>query len=75
MGRISVYKAYFSMGQAVDGEPIDDAEAGSARFGLLAGAGFGDLATGGISNNTASYSMTNSLLVASGDFYGPNAPC
>jgi hypothetical protein len=70
---LAVYKAYFSMGQATDGEPIDDAEVGTCRFGLLAGAGLGDQATGGITNTTASYSMTNALLVASGDFYGPKS--
>ena len=70
---LAVYKAYFSMGQASTGEPIDDAEAGSARFGLQAGLGVGDLATGGFTQNTAAYAMTNSLLVASGDFYGPKS--
>ena len=79
---LAVYKAHFSMGQATDGEPIDDAEAGSCRFGLQAGAGLGDVATGGISAGTSVYAMTNALLVASGDFYGPksqvanaNTPC
>ena len=70
---LAVYKAHFSMGQGTDGEPIDDAEVGTCRFGLLAGAGLGDNATGGISNSTASYAMTNALLVASGDFYGPKS--
>ncbi len=70
---LAVYKAYFSMGQAADGEPIDDAEVGTCRFGLLAGAGLGDNATGAITTSTASYAMTNALLVASGDFYGPKS--
>ena len=70
---LAVYKAYFSMGQATDGEPIDDAEAGSCRFGLQAGLGIGDVATGGVSMTTAQFSMTNALLVASGDFYGPKS--
>ena len=70
---LAVYKAYFSMGQATDGEPIDDAEVGTCRFGLLAGAGLGDNATGAITTSTASYAMTNALLVASGDFYGPKS--
>jgi len=79
---LAVYKTYYSMGQAVTGEPIDDAEAGSCRFGLLAGAGLGDQATNAISINTESMAMTNALLVSSGDFYGPksmianaNTPC
>jgi len=70
---LAVYKCYFSMGQATDGEPIDDAEAGTVRFGLLAGAGLGDQATGAIDLNTASMAMTNALLVSSGDFYGPKS--
>ncbi len=70
---LAVYKAYFSMGQATDGEPIDDAEAGTARFGLQAGLGAGDVATSGLSMTTAQFAMTNALLVASGDFYGPKS--
>jgi len=70
---LAVYKAYFSMGQATDGEPIDDAEVGTARFGIQAGLGAGDVATGGLSMTTAQFAMTNALLVASGDFYGPKS--
>ena len=70
---LAVYKAYFSMGQASDGEPIDDAEVGTCRFALQAGLGIGDQITGAITTPTASYSMTNALLVASGDFYGPKS--
>jgi hypothetical protein len=70
------------MGQATAGEPIDDAEAGTCRFGLFAGAGLGDLATGGVTIPTANLSAANDNLVSSGDFYGPksmvsnaNTPC
>jgi len=70
---LAVYKTYYSMGQATDGEPIDDAEVGTCRFGLLAGAGLGDQVTGGITNETGAYAMTNALLVSSGDFYGPKS--
>ena len=70
---LAVYKTYYSMGQASAGEPIDDAEAGSARVGLLAGAGLGDTATGDITINTESFAMTNALLVSSTDFYGPKS--
>ena len=70
---LAVYKAYFSMGQATDGEPIDDAEVGTCRFGLQAGLGIGDNATGAVTQTTSVYSMTNALLVASGDFYGPKS--
>jgi len=70
---LAVYKTYYSMGQATTGEPIDDAEAGSCRFGLVAGVGLGDVATGGITIVTGNFAMTNSLLVSSGDFYGPRS--
>jgi hypothetical protein len=70
---LAVYKAHFSMGQATAGEPIDDAEAGSCRYGLVAGLGAGDVATGGATFVTAGLSATNALLVASGDFYGPRS--
>jgi hypothetical protein len=79
---LAVYKTYYSMGQATTGEPIDDAEAGSCRFGLVAGAGLGDQATNAITIPTTQFAMTNALLVSSGDFYGPksmianaNTPC
>ena len=70
---LAVYKCYWSMGQATTGEPIDDAEAGSVRFGLIAGLGRGDVVTGGSTNLTAAFSMDNALLVSSGDFYGPKS--
>jgi len=70
---LAVYKCFWSMGQATDGEPIDDAEAGSCRFGLLAGLGRGDTATGSQTNLTTAFAMTNALLVSSGDFYGPRS--
>ena len=70
---LAVYKAFFGMSQATAGEPIDDAEAGSCRFSLLAGAGFGDVATGGLTVTNASNAMTQDNLVACGDFYGPKS--
>jgi len=70
---LAVYKAHFSLGQSVAGEPIDDGEAGTCRYGLQAGAGLGDVATGGFATGTSVYAMTNALLVASGDFYGPKS--
>jgi len=79
---LAVYKSYFVMSQDATAEPIDDAEAGSCRFGLLAGAGFGDVATNGMTMANTVLAATNALLVSSGDFYGPksmianaNTPC
>ena len=70
---LAVYKAYFVMSQDGTAEPIDDAEAGSCRFGLLAGAGLGDVATNGLTMANTTLAATNALLVASGDFYGPKS--
>jgi len=79
---LAVYKTFYSMGQSGSGEPIDDAEAGSCRFALIAGLGAGDIATGGLTAGTESFAMTNALIVSTGDFYGPksmianaNTPC
>jgi len=70
---LAVYKCYFTIGQATLGDPIDDAEVGTVRFGLLAGLGAGDVATGGRQNQTAAFAATNALLVSGGDFYGPKS--
>jgi len=70
---LAVYKCYYSMGQATAGEPIDDAEVGSCRFGLVAGLGVGDNATGAATFVTGLFAATNALLVSSGDFYGPRS--
>ena len=71
---LAVYKVHWGMGQQANGEPIDDAEAGTARAGLLAGLGAGDNATGDASISAAAFEMTNALLVGSYDFYGPTMP-
>ena len=70
---LAVYKAFFSIGQSADGEPIDDAEVGTCRFGMVAGLGVGDVATGGLTITTEQFAMTSPLLIASGDFYGPKS--
>ena len=71
---LAVYKAHFVMSQSANGEPIDDAEAGTCRVGLLAGLGAGDNATGAASFAAAAFEATNNLLIASYDFYGPAMP-
>lgn len=70
---LAVYKVHFVTSQGANAEPIDDAEAGTFRAGLLAGAGLGDVATGGIDLGENSFKATNNLLVASYDFYGPRS--
>jgi hypothetical protein len=70
---LAVYKAHFVTSQDDRAEPIDDAEAGSFRAGLVAGAGFGDTATGAIQPALNIFTAANNLLVASYDFYGPKS--
>jgi hypothetical protein len=71
---LAIYKVHVAVqGSGDNSEPIDDAEAGTFSYGLLAGAGFGDLATGALQVADNGYEMTNSLLVASGQFYGPKS--
>ena len=70
---LAVYKVHYSMGQVTAGEPIDDAEAGSCRYGLIAGGGFGDKATGAFAPTTDTFALTNALMVSTGDFYGPKS--
>jgi len=70
---LAVYKAHFDLSQSGSPEPIDDAETGTFRAGLVAGLGAGDNATNAISLSNTIFNFTNSLLVASYDFYGPKS--
>ena len=71
---LAVYKVQWVVSQGSAMEPIDDAEAGTFRAGLLAGAGLGDNATGAITfSPQTQFRATNDLLVASFDFYGPKS--
>jgi len=79
---LAVYKVHWSIMSASKSEPLDDAETGVMSYGLQAGAGIGDLVTGGLSTADDAYTFTNALLVGSGQFYGPksqignaNTPC
>ena len=79
---LAVYKVHWSIMSGSKSEPIDDAESGVMSYGLQAGAGIGDLATGALSTSNTAYAFTNALLVGSGQFYGPksqianaNTPC
>jgi len=69
---LAIYKAHF-VTSAADTEPIDDAEAGSFRAGVVAGQGIGDNATGAVTFPIDLFNATNNLLVASYDFYGPKS--
>ncbi len=71
---LAVYKAHFHVQQsASNSDPIDDAEAGTFSYGLLAGAGLGDKATSEITLGATTYDATNALLVQNGSFYGPKS--
>ena len=71
---LAIYKVHVGVMQSgADSDPIDDAEAGTFSYGLLAGAGFGDLTTGNLVVADDGYAMTNSLLIDSGQFYGPKS--
>jgi len=70
---LAVYRVQWITSQDASPEPIDDAEVGSFRAGLVAGLGVGDLVTGAFSPISTIFRATNDLLVASYDFYGPRS--
>jgi len=70
---LAVYKAHYITSQPGNGEPIDDAEAGTFRAALIAGAGLGDLATGGLNVTSSFMGQFSSLVVGLYDFYGPKS--
>ena len=71
---LAVYKAHFAVQQSgSNSDPIDDAEVGTFSYGLLAGAGFGDVDTSGLTVGATTFDNTNALLVQSGSFYGPKS--
>jgi len=70
---LAVYRVQWIVSQDSNPEPIDDAEAGSFRAGLVAGLGVGDNATNAITPLNTIFRATNDLLVASFDFYGPKS--
>jgi len=70
---LAVYKVHWGIMDDDKSKPIDDAEAGTFSFGLQAGLGIGDLATGGLNVSATAYSNTNALLISSGQFYGPKS--
>jgi len=70
---LAIYKVQWVVSQGATSEPIDDAEAGTFRAGLVAGLGIGDNATGAVTVSNDLFKATNNLLVASFDFYGPKS--
>ena len=71
---LAIYKAWFHIQDDGEAGPIDDAEAGTAQYGIIAGAGLGDIATTtGTAFSETTFGMTNNLLVASEQFFGPKS--
>jgi len=71
---LAIYKVHWGIQpSADDSEPIDDAEVGTFTYGVIAGLGAGDQATGVINLADDALQMTNSLLVSSGGFFGPKS--
>ena len=70
---LAIYKMHFVTSPSATGEPIDPAESGSIRAGVIAGAGLGDVVTGGLALTTPFTSQFSSLVVGLYDFYGPKS--
>jgi len=72
---LAVYKLHWSMVDADNsGKPWDDGESGTAQFGLIAGLGAGDNATGAAGSvSSTAFEMSNNLLISSGSFFGPKS--
>jgi hypothetical protein len=58
---LAIYKAHFMINDDDSSEPVKVGEAGTMSYALLAGAGLGDVATGGITIGGSQISATNSL--------------
>jgi hypothetical protein len=73
---LAIYKVHWDISGAGDGdELVPIAESGAFKMGIIAGAGFGDNATGAFAPTGMSQSMStgNALAVYGADWYGPDA--
>jgi len=73
---LAIYRVQFGISASSSGsDPIDVAETGVMRAGLVAGAGTGNVAAGTTLaiNSSNAPSAKNDLTVAAFDFYGPSA--
>ena len=68
---LAVYKVHWIIQDNVDSDAVKMDETGIMSYGLLAGAGLGDNATGTINATETTFSATNALMVDGGAFYGP----
>ena len=69
---LAVYRVMYSLSTtAIGSSPIDVAETGVCRYGLVAGAGLGDNATGAVTLTATSTPMVvNKLAISGADYYG-----
>ena len=68
---LAIYKAHFMMNDDAESEPIKVGDAGVLSYGLVAGLGIGDTATGAGALTADTLIATNNLLVSGGTYYGP----
>jgi hypothetical protein len=67
---LAVYKVHWIIQDNQDSDAVKMNETGIMSYGLLAGAGLGDNATGVIAATEATFSATNALMIDGGAFYG-----
>jgi len=74
---LAIYKVHFTVQVSEDANEIAPfaTEAGIMNYSLIAGAGLGDVATGGLQSSAGATltSAANSLNVAAGNFYGASS--
>ena len=69
---LAIYKAHFTVIRDNAGSAAPQAnEAGIMSYGIVAGLGIGDNATGAVALGKTLLTATNNLLVSSGMYYGP----
>ena len=68
---LAIYKAHFMMNDDAESEPVDVGDTGVMSYGLVAGLGVGDNATGALNVANDAMIATQNLLVAGGTYYGP----
>ena len=71
---LAIYKTHYSITNSEDTNELapEPSETGVLAYGLVAGAGLGDAATGALntSADSAIFNASNQLLVSAGNFYG-----
>ena len=75
---LAIYRAHFNVsGATVAGgfssTPVSPTETGVMSYGLIAGLGAGNNATGAIGLDATAFLNTNNLLISAAQYYGPGA--